>query len=357
MMRHIFSALLLATSSTAPALAQTPPAQPAKPPSRVVVEHQRAIEREQTRTRQRDNRVEQTERVNHTFKVGGSGELRVANLMGDITVTRGGGNEIRVEAIKTARARTEAEARELLPAVRVEFTERAGRAEVKVHYPSEHFGRSNHRNVSVSVAYAISAPPGTRIDVNTLAGNIRVTGIKGELSLASLSGNVSVFEGARVEKATSTSGNVEIRDLQSDVPLEASSTSGNVTVAQSRAPRMEIGSISGAVTIDNVQAEQIEAHSLAGDVSAAFPFAKNGRYELNSHSGNVRITLMNDTGFELDANTFSGDVRSGVTLVERAGGADATRRGRARRLRGRFGDGTALLDVTTFSGDVIITKK
>ena len=356
MMRHIYSALLIATSCAAPAFAQTQPAQPAKPASRVVVEQQRAIEREQARTR-RDNRVEQTERVNHTFKVGGSGELRVSNLMGDITIVRGGGNEIRVEAIKTARARTDAEARELLPAVRVEFTERAGRADIKAHYPSEHFGRSNQRNVSVSVAYSITAPQGTRIDVNTLAGNIRVTGIKGTLSLASLSGNVSVLEGARVEKATSTSGNVEIRDLQSDGPLEASSTSGNVTVAQSRAPRMEIGSISGTVTIDNVQAEQIEAHSLAGDVSAAFPFAKNGRYELNSHSGNVRITLMNDTGFELDANSFSGDVRSAVTLIERAGGDDATRRGRARRLRGRFGDGTALLDVTTFSGDVIITKK
>lgn len=357
MMRHIVSALLAVTSHTVPAFAQTQPARPATPSPRVVIEQQRAIERAQARERQRDNRVEQTERVNHLFKVGGSGELRVANLIGDITIVRGG-NEIRVEAIKTVRARTETEARELLPAVRVEFTERAGRADVKVHYPSEHFGRSNQRNVSVAVAYSITAPQGTRIDVNTLAGNIRVTGIKGELSLASLSGNVSVFDGARIQKATSTSGNVEIRDLQSDAPVEARSTSGRVTVAQSRAPRIEIGSISGAVTIDNVQTEQIEAQSLSGDVTAAFPFAENGRYELNSHSGTVRITLMNDTGFDLDANSFSGDVRSGVTLIERPGGATQSgRRGPARRVRGRFGDGTALLDITTFSGDIIITKK
>ena len=309
------------------------------------------------RTTQRDNRVEQTERLSHTFKIGGSGELQVSNWIGDITITRGGGNEVRVDAVKTARARTDEQARELLPAVRIEFDERAGRAEVKTIYSADQSGRPNQRNVSVAVAYTITAPQGTRINVSTFTGNVNVTGIKGELSLVSLSGNVKVSEGARVSKATSTSGSVEIRNVQSDVPLEASSTSGDITVAQSKAPRMELVTISGSVIIDNVQAEQIEASSTSGNLNIAFPFAKGGRYELNSLSGNVEIALLNDTGFELDANSFSGNVQSAVTLVERGGVTEAGRRGRTRRLRGRFGDGSALLDVSTFSGNVIITKK
>lgn len=366
MMRLTFSALLAATAIAAPAFAQTQPAQPAvkaQPQPRVIVEkrevqqqREQEIARERARM-QRDNRVEQTERVSHTFKIGGSGELQVGNYAGDITITRGDGNEIRVEAVKTARARTEEQARELLPAVRVEFTERAGRAEAKTIYPSEQFGPSRQRNVSVTVSYTITAPQGTRLNVRTLAGNVSSTGIKGELSLVSISGNVRVVGGARVTTATSTSGDVEIRDVQSDTPLEASSTSGNIIVAQSRAPRMELGTISGVVTIENVQAEEIEAHSLSGDVNVAFPFAKNGRYELNSHSGNIHIALVGNTGFELEAESFSGNVQSAVTLVDRSGGDDSGRRGRVRRLRGRFGDGTALLDITTFSGNVIITKK
>ncbi len=370
MMRHTFSALLAATVIAVPAFAQTQPAQPAatpQPESHVIIQQTREVQRQQQQREQeiarernrtqRDNRVEQTERVSHTFKIGGSGELQVSNYSGDITITRGDGNEIRVEAVKTARARTEEQAREQLPAVRVEFSERAGRAEVKTIYPGEQFGPSRQRNVSVSVAYTITAPQGTRINARTLSGNVQSTGIKGELSLISISGDVRVVGGARVSTATSTSGNVEIRDVQSDTPLEATSTSGNIVVAQSRAPRMELGTISGTVTIDNVQAEQIEAHSLSGDVNVAFPFAKNGRYELNSHSGNVLIALIGNTGFELDANSFSGNVQSAVTLVDRSGGDDSGRRGRPRRLQGRFGDGTALLDVTTFSGNVIITKK
>ena len=361
MIRHTLSALLAAVTIAIPAAAQTQPVKPPTPPQpapRVIIEQHRDVEREKMRTAQRDNnRVEQTEKVSHTFKIGGNGELQVANWIGDITITRGGGNEVRVEAVKTARARTEEQARELLPGVRVEFNERGGRAEVKTIYSTDQSGRANQRNSHVAVAYTITAPQGTRINVSTLTGNVKVTGIKGELSLVSLSGNVGVFEGARVSKATSTSGNVEIRGLQSDVHLEASSTSGDIMVAQSKAPRMELVTISGSVTIDNVQSDQIEASSTSGDLNIAFPFAKSGRYELNSLSGNVRIALVNDTGFELDANSFGGNIQSAVTLVERGGVAEAGRSGRVRRLRGRFGDGTALLDVSTFSGNVVITKK
>src|SRR5215213_5730189 len=105
MIRHALTALLAATSIAAPALGQTPPAPPAppaRPAPRVVIEQQqREVERERIRTAQRtDNRVEQTERLSHTFKIGGSGELQVTNWVGDVTITRGPGNEVRVEAVK-----------------------------------------------------------------------------------------------------------------------------------------------------------------------------------------------------------------------------------------------------------------
>ena len=48
----------------------------------------------------------------------------LANVSGDIVVTRGGGNEVSVEIIKTARGRTDDDARELLQLVQVEVVER-----------------------------------------------------------------------------------------------------------------------------------------------------------------------------------------------------------------------------------------
>ena len=88
-----------------------------------------------------------------TLKLGPDGELSVANISGDIVVTRGAGNEASIEIVKTARARTSEEAREVLGLVQVAVTERNGRAEVKTVYPrDDEMRRNNRRNVNVSVA-------------------------------------------------------------------------------------------------------------------------------------------------------------------------------------------------------------
>ena len=356
MMQNTVTPLLAASLLTMPALAvaQARGAE-VQPPPRVAIERQR----ERARVERRDDRAAQTERLTHTFKIGGSGALQVSNIMGDITITRGGGDEVRVEAVKTARADTEALAREALPTVRVDFTERAGRAEVRTIYPARHFTRGTQRNsVSVSVAYNISAPEGTAIHVKSISGDIRVTGIKGELSVATTSGRVGVFEAARLVSATSISGDVEVGELRSETALELHTTSGDLIVRQSRVPRLELNTVSGRVVMDNLQAQGIEAQSLSGDLEFASPFARGGRYELNSHSGDVRISLVGNTGFELNANSFSGDVQSAVKLTDPTTGVrDGARGGRMRRLRGTYGDGSALLDITTFSGSVTITKK
>ena len=359
MTRNTFSgcltAIVLATPTFAAAQAPHGSSQDrhVQPPPRVTIERQR--DRAHARN---DDRHEQTERLTHTFRIGGKGELQVSNLAGDITITRGSGSEIHIEAIKTARARTAELAREALPGVRVDFTERAGRAEVKAVHAHEHFTRGNQRHVGVSVAYNITAPEGSRINVTSMSGSIKVTGIKGELRITSMSGHVGIFDASRVLSASSMSGNVEVGELRADMPVELRSTSGNVIVRQSRAPRLELNTVSGNVTVENVQVERVEAKSLSGDLHYTSPFALGGRYELNSHSGNVRVSVEGGSGFELDATSFSGTVQSAIEFRERTAGATGgSRDGRTRRLRGVYGDGDALLDITTFSGNVIITKK
>jgi DUF4097 and DUF4098 domain-containing protein YvlB len=355
MMRNTVTTLLAASLLAMPTLvgAQAPRVQ-----ARAVQPPPRVVERQQTRVDARDNRPQQTERVTHTFTIGGRGELQVSNLAGDITITRRGGNEVQVEAVKTARARTADQAREALPTVRVAFTERAGRAEVRAVHPPQHFTRGQRNNVSVSVAYNITAPEGTRIHVKSMSGSIRVTGIKGELTLESMSGNVGIFDASRVVSASSMSGNVEVGDLRSETPVELSSTSGDVVVRHSQIARLELKSISGNVVVDNVQVERVHAQSVSGDLRFTSSLARGGRYNLNSLSGNVRVAIMGGRGFELNASSSSGTVQSVFELEEPTTGLrDATRGGRTRRLRGTYGDGSALLDITTFSGSVTITKK
>ena len=297
-------------------------------------------------------REEQTSRETKTVKIGTDGELSLSNISGDIVVTRANGSDATIEIVKTARARTADEARELLGLVNVTVTERAGRTEVKTVYPQgDEMRRNNRRNINVSVNYTVATPAGTRLTINSISGSIRVSEIKGDVSANSISGTVRVANGGRIAAAKSVSGDVEIVDTQTDGAIEVQSVSGGVTLRKVAARRIDVGSVSGSVSIQDIQCDRVEAHSVSGGVEFGGTLAKGGRYEFNSHSGDVRIVLAGSTGFELEANSFSGSIHSDLPIKLQG---DI---GRRRSMQGVYGDGSAVLSLTTFSGSVVISKK
>jgi DUF4097 and DUF4098 domain-containing protein YvlB len=164
---------------------------------------------------------------------------------------------------------------------------------------------------------------------------------------------VRITNAGRISAAKSISGDVEIIETQTDGAIEANSISGGVMLRKVSARRIDVGSVSGAIAVQDVTSDRVAGHSISGTVEFSGPLAKGGRYELNSHSGDVRVTLAGSTGFEVDANSFSGNIRSDVPL-KIGGNDDRTRR---RSLQGVFGDGSAVLSLTTFSGSVTISRK
>ena len=356
------------TGSAAPALAQRP--ERIRPDVRERVAGARPVLYQQ-------GREEQTDRQTKTLKLGSDGELSLANIGGDIVVTRSGGNDATLEIVKTARARTAEEARAMLERVEVSVTERTGRAEVRATYPRGDWrggpgrgdpGRGDpgrgaewrdRRNANVSVSYTVAAPAGTRLTVTTISGNVKVADIKGDVSVNSISGDVRIANGGRISEARSVSGGVEVVETQIDGGIEAQSVSGNVLFRKVTARRIEAGSVSGSVTLQDVQCERVEAHSVSGSIEYAGTLARNGRYELNSHSGDVRIAAGQGAGFELEANSFSGSVRSDLPLTgrEREASDMPGMPGRGHSLRGVYGDGSAVLSITTFSGNIVLSKR
>ena len=168
-----------------------------------------------------------------------------------------------------------------------------------------------------------------------------------------VSGDVHLSGLGQLAGAKSVSGNVEVTDTQVDGTLDAGSVSGDVIARRVKAERLDLSSVSGNIVIEDVQCDRIAGHSTSGNTRFSGQLAKGGRYELKSFSGEVRLVLAGSTGFEVEAASFSGDVRSDIPLT-----THGTEGGRRRRtLSGTFGDGSASLQLTTFSGSVIITKK
>ena len=148
---------------------------------------------------------------------------------------------------------------------------------------------------------------------------------QGRLALESVSGNVTIANGGRVAAAKTISGNVEITDTEIDGALEASSVSGNgraCAAVKARAADARHGQRqrrrSRTWSASASRCSRSAATSARGRAGAGRPV----RAEVALRRG--RIALSGDTGFELEASSFSGSVRSDLPLT----GSTAWRRAR-----------------------------
>lgn len=302
--------------------------------------------------------AEQTERFSRSFRVGPSGTLDLSNLAGDVTVTGGSGDEIAVTAVKRVRGRDAGAGKQQLASVSIEATERAGRVEVRTVYP-QGLDSGSIRHPQVEVDYTVNVPSGATVYLKSFSGSMKVTSVKGELREDTLSGDLEASDVGKVVRLKSVSGDVNLSTTAPDGEVTLSSVSGTVVVRNAKTRSLDASTVSGDVRLTDIACDHASLRSISGNVEYAGTLARSGRYEIRSHAGNVRVAPGSTAGFELDAETFSGNARSDLPLTLRAGGGqdEPTRRGPQRHaLRGTYGDGSAVLQIRTFSGDITIVK-
>ncbi|HUE88461.1 MAG TPA: DUF4097 family beta strand repeat-containing protein [Vicinamibacterales bacterium] len=295
---------------------------------------------------------EQTETFSGTYTLGSDGSLDLTHISGDIRVTTGPGNEVKIDAIKRVRQRDAAEAKRLLTALRIEVAQVGGRIEVRTIYP-----RVN-RGFNGSVDYTITVPQNAGVSLKTVSGDISVNGVRGEVRAESISGDVEAIGTPNLALAKTVSGDVRARDIASP-SLTLGTVSGTVVASGLKVRTLDASSVSGDLQLSSLQVERLTAKTLSGVITFEGALARGGRYEFNAHSGDVRVMLTsNAPGFELDASTFSGSVRSDFPITLRSTNDGPGRRGTATRaIRGTYGDAGAILALRSFSGNVVITKR
>jgi DUF4097 and DUF4098 domain-containing protein YvlB len=304
---------------------------------------------------------EQTDKFSQTIKVGDAAGLDLSHLSGDIRVTGAAGSEIRIDATKRVRSRDAAEARRQLDALRIDVNNFNGRVEVRTIYPR----RTGNGGMNASVDYVITVPFNATVALKSISGDVSVTNVKGEVRAETVSGDVNIAGTPNVAVAKTISGDVTARDIGTQTTLVLGTISGTVLGTGLKVKALEASSVSGDVRLVGSQIERLEAKSVSGNIEFDAPLSKGGRYEFTAHSGNVRITLSGNTGFELDAETFNGTVRSDVPVTLQAMGRQDQNQGRSgdrrpggsRAIRGSYGDASAFLSIRSHSGSVVIAKK
>ncbi|HEY9724103.1 MAG TPA: DUF4097 family beta strand repeat-containing protein, partial [Oscillatoriaceae cyanobacterium] len=229
-----------------------------------------------------------------------------------------------------------------------------GRVEVRERYPQN--GSSGRHSWHLTSTYTITAPAGTRVTAKSISGDISVSDIAGDVTVETVSGNVTLAGLGRVSNARSVSGNVDVSNTRVEGGLTIGSVSGDVVARKVTAEHLALSSVSGNITVEDVQCGRVEGHTTSGNTRFTGMLAKSGHYELKSFSGDVRLALSGETGFEVEASSFSGGVRSDLPLTTH-GDEEGQARRRRRTLSGTYGDGSAVLTLTTFSGSIVISKR
>lgn len=288
-----------------------------------------------------------TEKISRSFKVGPGGTLDVANVSGNVVVTEGGTDTIVIDAVKKYRGPA-ADAKDQFARATIEMVERAGRVEVKTTYTA--------RNTKVSVDYTVTAPAGTSVFAHSMSGDVRVTNIKGEVRVDTVSGNATATGTPAATLVRTMSGDAAAIGIDHQNELRVSTISGNVIIRSARARSVDADSTSGDVALTDVICDRALVKAFSGDITYTGSLAKAGRYQFQSQSGEIQLTLVGTSGFELDASTFSGSVRSDFPVTVPPG-QPVGGQGVRKSLRGVVGSGGPTLSIKAFSGDITIAKK
>ena len=317
---------------------------------------QAAREAERRRRDEARRGPEVTEAFSRSVRLGRDGTLSLENVSGDIEVNGGGGSDVRIEATKRARHPDAAEAKAILQDLVINVSERGGDVDVRTEY--QRYNNRRNRGYA-SVDYTVSVPRDASVMLKSVSGAVKVTNVNGELRAESISGDVAITAARKIRTLKSISGDVQVTDSQSD-DLTAGSTSGSVILRNVRTRIVELQSISGDLRLTDVDADHAEMRTVSGNVEYSGRLSRNGRYEFQSHSGNVRFMPMGSPNFSIEATTFSGDVRTDFPLTLQGNPQPYVRDLRGRRqnqsVRGTVGSGGPMITMQSFSGNIVIAK-
>jgi DUF4097 and DUF4098 domain-containing protein YvlB len=322
--------------------------------------------------------------VNQTIPTSATGEVHIHNVAGRIRVVGWDQNRIqitgtlgpRVERLSVEGPADRTQIRVVLPSGNNACSGRdACSADLEIRVPSRKGVVARGTSASVEIAgisgevsgqstsgsVTVSGSP-ANVDAHSTSGNVRVSGtpIRG-VTAVSTSGNVDVNANTRSVRANSTSGRVVVsgsvsegvaaRAVSGDVvvgatteQLAAETVSGNVSVTNvSR--RASVTTVSGNATIRGGRIENLAFESVSGDLRYEGEVHPNVVMNIQSHSGRITLALPAGVAARFRVSTFSGSITNGL-------GPAPQRSGRGPGQELQFGDGSGVVTLRTFSGNI-----
>lgn len=161
--------------------------------------------------------------------------------------------------------------------------------------------------------------------LNTVSANSNITGIS-----------------ADKVKANSISGIISAELTDKASSFQAGTTSGEMFLNLA-SEKVKLNTVSGNITVEGELGE-VDAESVSGEITIHSE-SKPSEIDVNTVSGDVVITMPEDTGFNAKLSTVSGDLNCNFPVTT------------SKKNNITHGDGACDIDIDTVSGDLSIRKR
>jgi DUF4097 and DUF4098 domain-containing protein YvlB len=216
----------------------------------------------------------ETQRIDETFEVGATPRLELDSFAGNVTVRVGESDTIRVVATKKARNRSS------LDRIDIEWSEGEGELRIQARH-------SQRTATNMSVEFEITAPAGTRLDLDTGAGNMQIENMTGEIDAHTGAGNIETWGSAGPVSLDTGAGNITYQGKpQGDCTFDTGA--GNITLRLSAEVDVEVDLDTGIGSID-VDDFDVVGQVSRGEVRGVIGSGDQGRIEAQTGAGNIDL--------------------------------------------------------------------
>lgn len=195
--------------------------------------------------------------------------------------------------------------------------------------------------------FELTVPYGTRLGVHTQTADVDVRGTRGDVEVGSQSGDLTVEDVGRLDLGT-ISGDVQARGITGDAGVHM--ISGDFRLEGLKGD-VDVETVSGSIDIHGATSRFVRAHSVSGDVTYVGTIDPAGRYELQTHSGDIGITMPRTASAQIAISTWSGSLDSAFPITLKPGEHGF---GGSKRFSFDVGGGAARVSLESFSGDITI---
>lgn len=228
------------------------------------------------------------------FDVSPGGDLKMSNLIGDVTITGGNNNQVEVIQDLFLDVDTEQEAQRAY-GVYLASVEKQGNA-ITVKGPE----KSQRRYVTVS--YNVKVPKKFNVDVQTTGGEVLLRILEGRASLETLGGDVEAGDVTGDLDVETAGGEITARNVEGVVILNTAG--GEIALREARKGPFTLKTAGGGISLQTTSGT-VMASTSGGNVTAR---NADGNLDLSTSGG--EISLREVKGTSHTAKTSGGDVEA-----------------------------------------------